>query len=73
MYSVYSLFQLDPAHFLSVSSPTLMNELEKTKIKLDLFSDQTMYEMMETGIRGGISGVMGKKMFELTINTLIPI
>ena len=56
-----TLFQLDPSHF--VSSPGLTYDLclYKTGINLDLLTDQSMYEMIESGIRGGISSVMGKR------------
>ena len=56
-----TLFPLDPCHF--VSSPGLSYDLclYKTKIQLDLLIDQSIYEMFESGIRGGISSVMGKR------------
>ena len=40
---------------------TWESRLKITGIELELFTDQTMYEMCEIGIRGGISSVMGSK------------
>ena len=47
-------YELDPAHY--VSSPQLAWDamLKLTKVKLELISDPAMYEMIASGIRGGI-------------------
>ena len=36
-------------------------QIRKTCIKLDLLYDQSMFETIENGIRGGISSEMGKR------------
>ena len=43
------VYQLDPAHFLSLAG------LKKTYVKLELLTDCDMLLMVEDGIRGGIS------------------
>ena len=39
--------QLDPAHYVSAPSLTWESGLKLTGIELELFTDQTMYEMCE--------------------------
>ena len=56
-----TLFPLDPCHYVSTPGLTWDLGLFNTKIELDLLTDQSMYEMFESGIRGGISSVMGKR------------
>ena len=48
------LYELDPAHFLSLPGLAWQVYLKKTNIKLELLTDYDMLLMVEEGIRGGI-------------------
>ena len=48
------MYELDPAHFLSLPGLTWQACLKKTNIKLELLTDYDMLLMVEEGIRGGI-------------------
>ena len=48
------IYQLDPAHFLSVAGLPWQTCLKKTNIKLELLTDYDMLLMFEEGLRGGI-------------------
>ena len=48
------VYELDPAHFLSLPGLTWQSCLKKTNIKLELLTDYDMLLMVEEGIRGGI-------------------
>ena len=48
------LYELDPAHFLSLPGLAWQAYLKKTNIKLELLTDYDMLLMVEEGIRGGI-------------------
>ncbi len=52
---------LDPAHFVSTPGLTWENGLYQTGVELELLQDPDMYLMLEKGIRGGISSVMGAR------------
>ena len=47
------IYELDPAHFLSVPGLTWKACLKKTNVKLELLTDNDVI-MFEKGIRGGI-------------------
>ena len=47
-------YELDPAHFLSLSRLAWQACLKKTNIELELLTDYDMLLMVEEGIRGGI-------------------
>ena len=47
-------YELDPAHFLSLSGLAWQARLKKTNIELELLTDYDMLLMVEEGIRGGI-------------------
>ena len=47
-------YELDPAHFLSLTGLVFQARLKKTNIKLELLTDYDMLLMVEEGIRGGI-------------------
>ena len=47
-------YELDPAHFLSLSGLAWQACLKKTNIELELLTDYDMLLMAEKGIRGGI-------------------
>ena len=48
------VFELDPAHFLSLPGLAWQACLKKTNVKLELLTDYDMLLMVEEGIRGGI-------------------
>ena len=48
------VYELDPAHFLSLPGLALQACLKKTNIELELLTDYDMLLMVEEGIRGGI-------------------
>ena len=48
------MYELDPAHFLSLPRLAWQACLKKTNIKLELLTDYDMLLMVEDGIRGGI-------------------
>ena len=48
------IYELDPAQFLSASGLEWQACLKKTRVKLDLLTDNDMLLTVEKGIRGGI-------------------
>ena len=48
------VYELDPAHFLSLLGLAWQACLKKTNVKLELLTDYDMLLMVEEGIRGGI-------------------
>ena len=48
------VYELEPAHFLSLPGLTWQACLKKTNIKLESLTDYDMLLMVEEGIRGGI-------------------
>ena len=48
------LYELDPAHFLSLPGLAWQACLKKTNVKYELLTDYDMLLMVEEGIRGGI-------------------
>ena len=48
------VYELDPAHFLSIPGLAWQACLRKLNIKLELLTDYDMLLMVEEGIRGGI-------------------
>ena len=48
------VYELDPAHFLSLPELAWQACLKKTNIKLELLTDYDMLSMIEEGIKGGI-------------------
>ena len=48
------MYELDPAHFLSLPGLAWQVCLKKTNIKLELLTDCDMLLMVEEGIRGGL-------------------
>ena len=59
------VYELDPAHFLSLPGLAWQAFFKKTNIKLELLTDYDMLLMVEEGIRGGICTEKLKQ----TINT----
>ena len=54
------LYELDPAHFLSLPGLAWQACLKKTNIELELLADYDMLLMVEEGIRGGICNSIHK-------------
>ena len=50
--------ELDPAHFLSAPGLSWKAALKKTKVELELLTDNDMLLMFEKGIRGGMCQVI---------------
>ena len=48
------VYELDPAHFVSLPGLAWQAYLKKTNIELELLTDYDMLLMVEEGIRGGI-------------------
>ena len=48
------IYGLDPAHFLSAPGLAWQACLKKTRVKLELLTDNDMLLMVEEGIRDGI-------------------
>ena len=48
------MYELDPAHFLSLPGLAWQAYLKKTKVKLELLTDYDMLLMVEEGVRDGI-------------------
>ena len=48
------VYELDPAHFLSLPGLAWQALLKKTNVKFELLTDYDMLLMVEEGIRGGI-------------------
>ena len=53
--------QIDPCYCYSAPGLTWECGLKYTKIELDPITDVNMLQMIESGIRGGYSGVLGKR------------
>ena len=54
------VYELDPAHFLSLPGLAWQECLKKTNVKLELLTDYDMLLMVEEGIRGGICHAIHK-------------
>ena len=52
------VYELDPAHFLSLPGLAWQAYLKKTNVKLELLTDYDMLLMVEEGIRGGICNLI---------------
>ena len=50
----HEVYELDPAHFLSLPGLAWQACLKKTNVELELLTDYGMLLMVEEGIRGGI-------------------
>ena len=49
-----NIYKLDPAHFLTAPGLAWQACLKKTKLKLELLTDNDILMMVEKGIRGGM-------------------
>lgn len=51
----YDAYGLDPAQYYTAPGMSWDAFLKRSKIKIDLFSDQGMFDFVERGLRGGLS------------------
>ena len=56
----FTIYELDPAHFLSALGLAWQECLKKTEIKLELLTDINFLLRVEKGIRGGICHAIHK-------------
>lgn len=49
-----NIYQLDPCHYFTAPGLSWDAMLKTTKIKLEIFTDQEMYNFIHNGIRGGL-------------------
>ena len=54
-------FEISPLHFVSLPGYTWECGLKYSNIRLQTLQDKDMVLLLENGIRGGISGVMGDR------------
>ena len=59
-------YELDPVYYVTTPSLAFDAMLKKTNVKLELLTDYDMVLMVESGIRGGISGVCGDRYVNVT-------
>ena len=64
-------FGINPLYHISLPGTTWSNGLKYTKIKLELIKNVDLFQMFESGIRGGISGIFGDRYIESDNNTVI--
>ena len=64
------IYKLDPAHFVSAPGLAWQTCLKKTKVKLQLLTDENMLLMFEEGIRGGICQANNKYMKNYNKNVI---
>ena len=66
-----SEFGINPLYHISLPGTTWSNGLKYTKLELELIKNVDLFQMFESGIRGGISGVFGDCYIESDNNTVI--
>ena len=64
-------FGINPLYNISLPGTTWSNGLKYTKIELELIKNFDLFQMFESGIRGGISGIFGDRYIESDNNTVI--
>ena len=64
-------FGINPLYHISLPGTTWSNGLKYTKIELELIKNVDLFQMFESGIRGGISGIFGDRYIESDNNTVI--
>ena len=55
------VYELDPAHYVSAPSLSWDAMLKCTGVELELISDPAMFNMIDKGIRGGLSMIVQRK------------
>ena len=64
-------FGINPLYNISLPGTTWSNGLKYTEIELELIKNVDLFQMFESGIRGGISGIFGDRYIESDNNTVI--
>ena len=64
-------FGINPLYHISLPGTTWSNGLKYTKTELELIKNVDLFQMFESGIRGGLSGVFGDRYIESDNNTVI--
>ena len=64
-------FGINPLYHISLPGTTWSNGLRYTKVELELIKNVDLFQMFESGIRGGISGIFGDRYIESDNNTVI--
>ena len=64
-------FGINPFYHISLPGTTWFNGLKYTKIQLELIKNVDLFQMFESGIRGGISGIFDDRYIESDNNTKI--
>ena len=64
-------FGINPLYHISLPGTTWSNGLKYTKVELELIKNVDLFQMFESGIRGGVSGVFGDRYIESENNTVI--
>ena len=64
-------FGVNPLYHISLPGTTWSNGLKYTKVELELIKNVDLFQMFESGIRGGVSGVFGDRYIESDNNTVI--
>ena len=66
-----SEFGINSLYHISLPGTTWSSGLKYTKIELELIKNVDLFQMFESGIRGGISGIFGDRYIESDNNTAI--
>ena len=66
-----SEFGINRLYHISLPGTTWSNGLKYTKIELELIKNVDLFQMFESGIKGGISGIFGDRYIESDNNTVI--
>ena len=64
-------FGINPLYHISLPGTTWSNGLKYTKIELELIKNVDLFQMFESGIRCGISGIFGDRYIQSDNNTVI--
>ena len=64
-------FAVNPLYHISLPGTTWSNGLKYSKLELELIKNVDLFQMFESGIRGGISGIFGDRYIESDNNTVI--
>lgn len=56
-------YKLDPVHYFSLAGYAWDTALLRTKVKLELITDMEQYNMLEMGLRGGVSMISKRLAF----------
>ena len=66
-----SEFGINPLYHISLPGTTWANGLRYTRTELELINNVDLFQMFESGIRGGLSGIFGDRYIESDNDTVI--